>query len=440
VTGAGTLLAALGVSVGLAALAGRGPGRAEVRPLAVVAGPAEAAAPAGASVAPDEATLQRWLADPGGPREIWLAPRDYHGDFVAERPVGIHGQGGTRLVGSGTASVLTLKGAGSAVDNLTVRGSGRRQTREDAAIRATAPDVVIAGVTVEDALFGIVLGPCERCRIERAHVRGQPDDPLQGDGIKLWEASHAVVRDCLVEGTRDVVVWYSRNVRLTHNRVTGSRYGTHFMYSHDSIVEDSELTRNVVGIFVMYSSRLSILGNRLTGSHGAAGIGIGFKESDGATLRDNWLVADTTAAYLDRTPRSKATPVRFENNHFALNDTALALHSSEEGLELVGNAFSANATVIAVEGGGNALGASFRDNSWSDYQGYDLDHDGRGDVPYQVKALASALLEAEPSVRLYGGTAAFAVIDLVARAAPVFASRLLLVDPAPRVQAAGGGS
>jgi nitrous oxidase accessory protein len=283
-----------------------------------------------------------------------------------------------------------------------------------------------------------VLGPCARCRIERAHVIGRPEDPLQGDGIKLWESSHAVVRDCLVEGTRDVVVWYSRNVLLAHNRVTGSRYGTHFMYSHDSRVEDSELTRNVVGIFVMYSSRLTLSGNRLTGAHGPAGIGIGFKESDGATVRDNWFVADTTGAYLDRTPRSKATPVRFENNHFALNDTALALHSSEEGLEFTGNAFTANASVIAVEGGGNALGGTFRNNSWSDYQGYDLDRDGRGDVPYQVKALSSALLEQEPSVRLYGGTAAFAVIDLVARAAPVFASRLLLVDPTPHVSAAGG--
>jgi nitrous oxidase accessory protein len=227
-------------------------------------------------------------------------------------------------------------------------------------------------------------------------------------------------------------------VLLSHNNVTGSRYGTHFMYAHDSTIEDSELTRNVVGVFIMYSSRLSVLRNRLTGAHGPAGLGIGFKESDGAQVSDNWFVADTTGAYLDRSPRSAATPVRFERNHFALNATAVGLHSSEEGLEFTGNDFTGNAKVIEVEGGGDALGVRFHGNSWSDYQGYDLNRDGLGDVPYQVKALSSELTERAPSIRLYGGTAAFAVIDLIARAAPVFASQLLLVDPAPRIHARGG--
>jgi nitrous oxidase accessory protein len=426
--------------LGLASFGSRAHVREPSTRFVTAAGPIDRSIPAGAAVAEDAATLTRWLADPAGPPEIWLRSRDYVGNFVAERPVGLHGERGTRLLGGGQATVVTLKGPGSVIDNVTVRGSGRRQTREDAAIRATAPDVKIERVTVEDSLFGIVLGPCDRCRIERAHVIGRPEDPLQGDGIKLWEANDAVVRDSVVEGTRDVVVWYSRHAFLAHNRVTGSRYGTHFMYSHDSTVEDSELTQNVVGIFVMYSSRLTILRNRLTGSHGPAGIGIGFKESDGARLLDNWFVADTTGTYLDRSPRSAATPVHFEHNHFALNDTALRLHSSEEGLEFVNNQFASNANVVEVEGGGTALGASFRGNTWSDYQGYDLDHDGRGDVPYQVKVLSSELVEREPSVRLYGGTAAFAVIDLIARAAPVFASRLLLVDPSPRVHARGGSS
>lgn len=396
--------------------------------------------PAGAAVAPDEVTLARWLADPRGPREIWLEPRDYRGNFSAERPVALHGQRGTRLVGTGDATVITLKGAGSKLDHLTVRGSGRRQTHEDAAIRATAPGVSVEHVTVEDFLFGIVLSPCERCRIEGARVVGRPDDPLQGDGIKLWEANDAVVRDTVVEGTRDVVVWYSRHVLLAHNRVTNSRYGTHFMYSHDSTLEDSELTRNVVNVFVMYSARIAVLRNRLTGSHGAAGMGIGFKESDGARVVANWFVADTTATYLDRTPRSAATPVRFERNHFALNDTAIRLHSSEEGLQFVANEFESNGSVIEVEGGGNALGATFRNNTWSDYQGYDLDQDGTGDVPYQVKVLSSELTEREPALRLYGGTPTLALIDLIARASPVFASRLLLVDPAPRTPGGGGSS
>jgi nitrous oxidase accessory protein len=424
----------------LGPLASRPSAREVSAPPGGLVGPVDRPIPAGAAVAEDEATLTRWLAEPDGPRDIWLRGRDYQGDFIAGRPVALHGQRGTRLVGSGKGTVVTLAGRGSTLENVTVRGSGRRQTREDAAVRATAPGVVIERVTVEDSLFGIVLGPCEGCRVQRAHVIGRPDDPLQGDGIKLWEASNAVVRDCLVEGTRDVVVWYSRHVLLANNRVAGSRYGTHFMYAHDSTVEDSDLTRNVVGLFVMYSSRLSVRRNRLTGARGPAGIGLGFKESDGATVTENWLVANTVATYLDRTPRSAATPVRFERNYFALNDTALSLHSSEEGLEFSDNRFESSTNVVEVDGGGNALAVAFRGNAWADYRGYDLDHDGRGDVPYQVRVLSSELVVREPSVRLYAGTVAFAAIDLVARAAPVLASRLLLVDPAPRMRVRRGAS
>lgn len=437
---AGLALAAVAGLLGLVRL---GAARVESKAGAPEPAPvvrAERSIPPGAAVAEDAATLARWLSDPAGPREIWLRARDYHGDFSADRSVSLRGQRGTRLIGSGHGTVVTLGGQASKLDHVLVRGSGRRQTKEDAAIRATAPEIAIEDVTVEDSLFGIVLGPCQRCRIERAHVIGRPEDPLQGDGIKLWEATGSVVRDSVVEGTRDVVVWYSRHVLLSNNRVSGSRYGTHFMYAHDSAIEDSELSRNVVGVFVMYSSRLSVLRNRLAGAHGPAGVGLGFKESDGAHVADNWIVANTTGSYLDRSPRGAETPVRFERNHFALNDTAVSLHSSEQGLEFSDNDFEANAAVIQVEGGGNALSATFRGNTWSDYQGYDLDGNGRGDVPYQVKVLSSELVEREPSIRLFGGTGAFGVIDLVARAAPVLAARLLLVDPTPRMPASKDAS
>jgi nitrous oxidase accessory protein len=281
-------------------------------------------------------------------------------------------------------------------------------------------------------MFGVILGPCPRCRLGGARVTGSKDDPLQGDGVKIWEAAQASVRDCLIEDSRDLVVWYSRGVVLERNLVQNSRYGTHFMYSHDSSVRHSEFLGNVVGVFVMYSSGIRLESNVLAGARGAAGLGVGFKESDSATLSGNQLIANTTGAYFDRTPRSSATPVSLSGNRLALNETALRLHSSEQGLSVTDNEFRSNAQALAVEGGGDALAVNFRNNRWSDYRGYDLDGDGFGDVPYQVEVLSSELKEDVPALRLFEGTAAFALIDAIAHAAPVFSSRLLLVDPNPR--------
>ncbi|HEX7476385.1 MAG TPA: hypothetical protein VF331_01125, partial [Polyangiales bacterium] len=148
----------------------------------------------------------------------------------------------------------------------------------------------------------------------------------------------------------------------------------------------------------------------------------------------NWIVANTTGVYLDGTPRAPQFPVHFTGNVFSLNDVALRFHGPSEGLFFKGNDFHENTLVAEVEGGGDALAASFRANHFTDYVGYDLDGNGTGDVAYQIKRLSGELTEAHPTLKFFEGTVAMGLVDAIARAVPVFSSRLLLVDPEPRVQ------
>jgi nitrous oxidase accessory protein len=428
------------VAVVACALAARAQGRSTEfvgpPPLPEDAGPVELRAPAGAFVAADGDALASALADPAGPREIWLRAGTYRGDFAVARTLALRGEPGAVIEGTGAGTVLTVTADDAWIDNLTVRHSGRRHTVEDAGIKAKAARVRVTNVAVEDALFGVTFEPCPGCLLEHSRIRGTNDEPeLRGDGIKLWESADAVVRRCLVEDSRDLVVWYSRRVLLERNVVRRSRYGTHFMYSHDSVVRDSRIESNTVGIFVMYSNRLRVEGNVLAGARGPAGFGIGFKESDGVDVSDNWIVSNTVGTYLDRTPRSAATPVAFERNVFALNDVALRLHSSEEGLSFLSNDFHQNVTVAEVEGGGDALGVRFDGNHWTEYEGYDLDHDGRGDVAFEVKQLSGELTNAHPVLQFFEGTGAMSVIDAVAHAVPVLAAHQVLVDPHPAMTA-----
>ncbi len=400
------------------------------------AGPVVRPLPAAATIAHDAAELERLLADPQGPRQIGLVDRVYRGDFVVRRPLTLSGSGHTVLEGSGHGTVVSIESDDAALENVSVRRSGRRQTSEDAGIRAKGARIRISSVSVEDALFGITLGPCPHCVVERARVTGLSGDDaeVRGDGIKLWEASDSVVRQSVVEGARDVVVWYSKRVAFEENTVRHSRYGIHFMYAHDSVVKGSRIENNVVGIFVMYSSRLHVQHNVLMGARGPAGMGIGFKESDGVLLEDNWVVGNTTGVYLDRTPRSAAQPVTFQRNLLALNDVALGFLGAEAGLTFAHNDFHENLALCEYESEGQPLQARFEHNHWSEYAGYDLNHDGIGDVPFEVKQLSRELSDGTPSLRFFQGTAAFAVIDAIAHVAPVLASRTLLVDVAPATE------
>lgn len=387
------------------------------------------------SVPRDFAELAAWVADPAGPRRITLGSATYTGDLEVRRSLVLRGSTDSVLEGTRRGTVLTVNADDVRIENLRVRGSGRKHTTEDAAVRVRGHRVLVDHVAVDDALFGIILERCESCLVRAVHVRGREDDPeLRGDAVKLWESSDSAVEASLVEDSRDVVVWYSRRVRLEGNVIRRSRYGTHFMYAHDGQVRDERLVGNVVGIFAMYSSRLAFDGNVLAGARGAAGVGLGFKECDGAIVRRNKLVANSTGLYLDRSPRTAATPLEVAENVFGLNDVAIRLLGIREGLSVVSNDLEGNGRLVQIEGGGDALGVKFERNYLSEYAGYDLDGDGFGDVAFEKKQLGSEITATHPAARLLEGTVALAVVDAVAMAMPVLATRRLFTDPHPSMR------
>ncbi len=398
----------------------------------LAAGPTERPCPERGVMRDAEAFRAALLGDA---RDVWVGGV-VEGDFEVERGVALHGCDGATLRGTGQGTVLKLKGDDVLVEDITFERSGARVSAEDGALKVTGKRAVVRRVAVRDALYGIAFEQCHECLLEDADVTGRADieENQRGDGIKLWEAHGSTVRRADVRQVRDVVVWYSRYVSLEDNRIVGGRYGTHFMYAHDSTVRRNVLRGNTVGIFVMYSARVLAEDNELSGARGPAGMGIGFKESDAVTLRRNKLVANTTGVYLDYTPRDPAQPVLFEDNLLALNAVALRTHSSERGARFTRNDFLDNDALVEVDGRGDALGIEFDGNHWASYAGYDLNRDGVGDVPFQVKRLSSTLTDAHPELRWFHGTAALGLYAAVAQALPYFSTTLLLEDARPRLR------
>jgi nitrous oxidase accessory protein len=407
----------------------------EAPSVAKVPGPADRTAPSGATILRTSEELSDFISDPLANREAWLAPGTYAGPVVIRRPLALHGTSGVIVDGGHAGTVVSIESNDVTLDNVVVRASGRRHSAEDSGIKARGDRIHIGDVRVEDVLFGISFGMCHFCTIEHAHVRGPGDvEELRGDGIKLWESDDSIVRDVLVEDARDVVVWYTRRALLEDLVVRRGRYGTHFMYAHDSIARRSRFERDVVGVFVMYSSRVRLEDDVMAGARGAAGVGVGFKDSDSIDLVRDSIVANTTGAYIDDTPRTEDRPLTIQDSVIALNEVGIAMHTGGSGVHVRGVDFKNNAELIRIDGAGDALAASFEGNHYSDYQGYDLDGNGIGDVAYEVKLLSHELTNTNPTLRLFQGTVALGMIDAVARAAPVLASKRVLVDPSPRME------
>lgn len=364
---------------------------------------------------------------------LCLADGTFDGPLHITRRVAIWGSRGARIRSHGIGTTIRVEANGSALLGFTVDGSGTRYDLQDAAVEVRADDVRVEGLRVVHATFGILADRSNRVTFRGNHVEGDPHTSrgLRGDGIRLWETRDSIVEDNVMKDSRDLVVWYSSRNRFRKNRVEHGRYGTHFMYSHENVVTDNDLVGNAVGIFIMYSHDLHVERNRFLDSYGAGGMGVGLKDSGNVTVRNNVFVHDASGLYIDNSPSTNGQTDVIEGNAFRLCSAALVFHGETRGNELRGNSLASNREQVVVEGGNDARGASWDGNHWDDYVGYDLDGDGRGDVPYELRSLSTHLSSGVPNLAFFTGTPAFGVVDVLGKVVPLFTPHTLLVDARP---------
>lgn len=392
----------------------------------------------------------------GAPRTVDVAPGDDVDAVIATLPAGstvhllpgvhrapIHLDRPLTLVGPadvegpGVGSVIVVGAPDVTVKDLFITGSGTDANAGDAGIVIGGDRFRVEHVSVVHTFLGIDVRHANEGVIENCVVKGREVGPIgtHGDGIRLWEARRNRIVGNHLEHVRDMVVWYSEDNRIEHNTVEHSRYGVHFMHADGNTVVDNDFDHDVVGVFVMYSRGISLEGNTVVGSDGAAGMGMGFKESDDVTVKHNRLLASTIGLYLDSTPMRPDTEARIEDNLLAYNHVGLRFHGVHAGARILGDDFHENAVQVEVDGGVQATAVTFRDNRWSDYVGYDLDEDGYGDLPYAPVALSRAVVDRHPDAAFFDGTPAAFLLDLVGAAFPMWAPPALLTDPHPRLGA-----
>ena len=381
------------------------------------------------------ATLQS-VVDTAAPGSVLcMSAGSYRGPVEIRTRVSLEGPSTAIIRGDGGGTTIRVLADSVILGGFTVEGSGRRYDRMDAAVYVRGRGIVVAGLTVRDALFGIIAERSEGLTIVNNHVLGLATLPvgIRGDGIRLWEVRHSVVTSNHLEDSRDILVWYSPGNRIAGNTVERSRYATHFMYSDDCVVEDGAYHDNVVGIFVMYSNGITLRDNLIAGNAAANGMGLGVKESGNLRVERNRFVRDGRCLYLDTSPFRAGDSVLVRGNVFAGCAAGVTFHSSERRNTFLDNVFVANRTPVAVEGRGNAREVVWSANYFDEYRGYDLDGDGTGDVPFELRSLSASLVASHPRLAFFRGTVVFALLDIAGRFFPLLEPETLLTDPRPRM-------
>jgi len=191
-----------------------------------------------------------------------------------------------------------------------------------------------------------------------------------------------------------------------------------------------------VGIFSMYSRDLTLRRNVIAQSRGAAGVGIGAKESGNLIVEDNWLIDNTVGVYLDNSPLQRDERNQFAGNALQFGEVGIVFHGPAARNRFHGNLFADLHVPVRVEGRGSAQDAEWRGNEFDDYAGYDLNGDGVGDLPYVLRTLEAELASRAPAIRFFRGTPAMALVEWVGRVVPLFQPSTLLEDPVPAMRVA----
>jgi nitrous oxidase accessory protein len=376
-------------------------------------------------------------AQPGA--VIQVPPGLYQGNFLIEKPLTLEGIDWPILDGKAQGHVIQVNQAPHVtLRGLIIRNTGTRLDKEDAGISANkSPYLVVENNRLESTLFGVDVKDSAESRIAY-NVIGAKEDldvAARGDSIRIWYSNNSQVIGNQVSHGRDVVLWYNNGAIIRDNVITHNRYGLHFMYCDDNLVENNRLESNSVGAFLMYSRRLTLRHNIFANNRGPSGYGIGLKDLDGVEATDNLFSGNRVGMYFDNSPWSVDVSQHFTHNLFAHNDIGLLFTPSVKRNYFSQNSFIDNLEQVGLTGSGDFNGNGFtvagQGNFWSDYTGYDANSDGLGDLPYLSKSLFENMMDKNPELRLFQFSPVQQAIQLAAQAFPIFQPKPKFSDEAP---------
>ncbi len=376
-------------------------------------------------------------AQPGDTIEV--TGGEFHGNLVLDRPLTLIGLDQPVLDADGQGTVLRINAPDTTVRGFLVRNSGDSLDREDSGIVAAGERALVEDNVLQNVLFGIYIDSAPGTTVRGNHIEGQTlDIARRGDLIRLWDSDDVLIENNVTRRGRDAVLWYSERMTLRGNDFSEGRYGLHFMYCDDAVIEGNRLTHNSVGAYLMYGRRMTMRDNLIAFNRGPSGYGIGLKDMDDSVITGNRLLDNRVGMFIDGSPRELNSTGVIRGNLLAYNDVAIEMLPSVRHNLISDNSFVENEQQVVVAGGGvlrdNEWTVGDRGNYWSDYAGYDEDGDGQGELPYRAERLLDSLIGRQPNLRLFVYSPVITAVDFAARAFPLVRPQPVLVDEQPLTQ------
>ena len=343
-------------------------------------------------------TIKAGLAQAKSGDTVLVAAGVYkEGNIVIDKAIYLKGLGKPMLDGEKKYEPLSIKSPGVIVQGFSIQHSGHSSMNDIAGIKIyNTEQIKILDNELVDNFFGIYAQNAKNVEIRGNILKAfGTAEQLIGNGIHAWKSDSLSVENNEVSGHRDGI--YLEFV--THTRVQGNlseknlRYGLHFMFSHQNSYISNTFRSNGAGVAVMYTKHVHMENNNFEENWGDAAYGLLLKDISDSQIINNQFSRNTTGIFMEGSNR-----IHIEHNNFKSNGWGLKIQSSCMDNVLKDNNFLQNTFDVATNG--TLTLNSFVHNYWDKYEGYDLDKDGFGDIPFRPVSLFSMMVERYPSAML----------------------------------------
>ena len=290
--------------------------------------------------------------------------------------------------------------------------------------------VTVSDNYLYDNFFGVYMLCCKNCLIKNNKIVALgKEEQMIGNGIHCWKSDSMLIIANNISGHRDgiyfefvthSVIW--RNIS-TYN----IRYGLHFMFSNDDSYFTNLFRGNGAGVAVMFTSRVIMINNTFEENWGDAAYGLLLKEISDSYIYGNHFVKNTSGIYMEGTNRIYISMNVLQSNGWGMKIQASCMDNTITNNNFVSNTFD-------ISTNGSLVLNTFNENYWDKYEGYDLNRDQTGDIPYHPLSLFSVIIEKNPPAMLLYRSSMVMLLDKSEKVLPSLTPDNF-IDHKPRMHA-----
>jgi nitrous oxidase accessory protein len=316
------------------------------------------------------------------------------GGIIIQKSIVLKGVNFPVLDGEGKYGIISIKTSNATIDGFKLQHTGRSDIKDIGAIMVfDSYHISVINNILDDTNFGIYVQNSKSCTIKNNSLRAYGKEEVQsGNGINCWRSDSLLIIGNKITGHRDGLYFeFVTNSLIWRNiSIKNVRYGIHFMFSHHDTYIGNVFEENASGVAVMYTHFIHMYNNYFLNNWGGAAYGILLKEITDSDISGNHFNKNTVGIEMEGCSR-----INLYKNSFSNNGWAVKISASSDNNAFYKNNFTGNTFDIGTNG--SLVLNTFNGNFWDKYEGYDINRDNIGDIPYHPVSLYSMIIDSNPA-------------------------------------------